>query len=87
MKSSTKWLGGISLKNERLKRLRLRNGFTQEALANKANIKFSTYVKKENGLTKFSVEEALIISRILGCSIEDIFLETKQPNGYKKEEN
>ena len=72
------------MKNERLKRLRLRNGFTQESLADKANIKFSTYVKKENGITKFTVEEALIISKILGCSIEDIFLNSNQPNGCKE---
>lgn len=71
------------MKNEKLKRLRLRNGFTQESLANKANIKFSTYVKKENGITKFTVEEAFTISKILGCSVEDIFLNINQPNGYK----
>lgn len=65
------------MKNERLKRLRLRNGFTQESLSKEADIKLSTYIKKENGLTKFTVEEAFKISKILGCSIEEIFFGNK----------
>lgn len=57
-----------------LKGLRVRQGLTQEDLANILKISRSAYAKKENQKTRFFVEEAIEISKVLGVSIEEIFL-------------
>lgn len=63
------------MKNEKLKRKRLRNGFTQKAIAEEIGMKLTTYTKKENGLTKFNIDEALKIAKILNCDVKEIFFD------------
>lgn len=61
------------MKNIKLKRKRLRSGFTQQMLADAINISLSAYCKKENGINKFTVDEAFKIAELLKCDIKDIF--------------
>ncbi len=61
------------MKNIKLKRRRLRNGFTQQMLADAIDVSLSTYSKKENGINKFTIDEAFKIAKILKCDIKDIF--------------
>ncbi|AXB81756.1 helix-turn-helix transcriptional regulator [Megasphaera hexanoica] len=59
---------------ERLKALRKEQGLTCEAMAEALGLETkSAYSKKENGSTKFSLDDAKKVSAILGKSIEDIF--------------
>ena len=44
------------------------------------------YFKKENGDVKFSVNEALIISKFLKCKVETIFFKTELSENENKEE-
>lgn len=57
-----------------LKSLRVRQGLKQQDVANYLGIKKNTYASKENGQRKFNVEEAIKLSKLLKCNIEDIFL-------------
>ena len=61
------------MKNIKLKRKRLRSGFTQQMLADAINISLSAYCKKENGINKLTVDEAFKIAELLKCDIKDIF--------------
>lgn len=59
---------------ERLRELRKEKGLTCEAMAEALGLETkSAYSKKENGNTKFSLDDAKKVSSILGKSIEDIF--------------
>lgn len=40
----------------------------------------AAYYKKESGLIKFSLEEAILISNYLGMKIEDIFFDDEVAN-------
>ena len=59
--------------NLKLKVLRQSKGLSQEDMARKINMPTTTYVKKETGKTKFYIDEAYLISKILERDIEDIF--------------
>ena len=56
-----------------LKALRVEAGMTQAQLAKLINMPFSSYQRKEAGLSKFTVDEAYKISKVLGLTIEEIF--------------
>lgn len=56
-----------------LKGIRNLKGFTQKEMANLMNIPPSTYAKKENEESKFYVEEALLLAKLLDTKIEEIF--------------
>ena len=58
---------------ERLRKIREKKGYTIDDMAQLINKSPCNYCKKENGDVKFSVNEALIISRFLKKKVEDIF--------------
>ena len=58
----------------KLKGIRVSKGFTQKDLAILIIMSRSTYAKKENQKSTFSIEEAIKISKALGVSLERIFL-------------
>jgi len=58
---------------QNLKRIRTKQGLTQDDLAKKANIKYSTLTKIEGGVvTKPSVQTIVKIAKSLGVSVEDL---------------
>ena len=63
--------GKIISKN--IKRLRAKLGLTQDDLAKKADIKYTTLMKIESGtVNKPSVQTMAKIAKALGVSIEDL---------------
>lgn len=64
------------MKNYTLKSLRVKNGMRQKDLAKLIGIPVTTYSSKENGIRKFTIEEAVKISDIFKCDIREIFLTT-----------
>lgn len=59
---------------EKLKEIREKKGYTIEDMAQIIKKSPCNYFKKENGNVKFSVTEAIDISKFLGCKVEKIFL-------------
>lgn len=57
-----------------LKGIRVSRGLTQQDLAALINMPKSTYIKKENEESSFKIEEAIGLSKVLGVSVEAIFL-------------
>ncbi len=57
----------------RLKELRARHGFTQEALAQAIGVSRQTLVALEKGRYNPSVKIALLIASVLGEPVESIF--------------
>lgn len=62
---------------EKLKQLREKQGYTIEDMANVINKSPCNYFKKENGDVKFSVNEAIKISKFLKRKVETIFFENE----------
>ncbi|WP_404989327.1 helix-turn-helix transcriptional regulator [Clostridium culturomicium] len=60
-----------------LRKLRIELDVTQKEFAKLINLPVSTYRKKENGESKLSLEEALLISKIANKSVDEIFLASK----------
>jgi len=59
--------------SENIKRLRNKLGLTQDDLAKKADIKYTTLMKVESGtVNKPSVQTMANIAKALGVSIEDL---------------
>jgi len=59
--------------SENIKKLRARLSLTQDDLAKKANIKYTTLMKVESGtVNKPSVQTMAKIAKALGVSIEDL---------------
>lgn len=58
---------------EKLKEIREKKGYTIEDMAQIIDKSPCNYFKKENGDVKFSVNEALKISKFLKCKVENIF--------------
>lgn len=58
----------------RIKELRARKNFTQEALAEKANITRGTLLLIERGVTEPSGKTMMSIAKALEEKVEDIFL-------------
>ncbi len=67
--------------SENIKRLRAKLGLTQDDLAKKADIKYTTLMKVESGtVNKPSVQTMAKIAKALGVSIEELI---KQESIYK----
>lgn len=62
---------------KKLKEMRQQENVSGEELAKVLGITKATYSKKENGLVKFSLDEAKLISDRFKRKIEDIFFENK----------
>ena len=59
--------------SENIKKLRAKLGLTQDDLAKKADIKYTTLMKVESGtVNKPSVQTMANIAKALGVSIEDL---------------
>ena len=58
---------------EKLKEIREQKGYTIDDMAQVINKSPCNYFKKENGDVKFSVNEALEISKFLKRKVENIF--------------
>lgn len=71
---------------EKLKEKREGKGYKIEDLAKVINKSPCTYFKKENGDVKFSVNEAIEISRFLKCKVESIFFENELSENEKRKE-
>lgn len=59
--------------NRKLKAARVENGLTQVQLAKIIDMPASTYQKKEQGQTEFTVKEAIKIARALNKPVMEIF--------------
>ena len=73
--------------NRKLRAARVEIGLTQAQLAKLIDMPASTYQKKEQGQTEFTIKEAIKIAEILNKSIYDIFLMKNQPKLLYKEGN
>jgi len=59
--------------SENIKRLRAKLGLTQDDLAKKADIKYTTLMKVESGVVnRLSVQTMAKIAKALGVSIEEL---------------
>lgn len=67
-----------------LKVLRAQLNVTQEEFAKLINMPTSTYRKKENGESSFSIEEAYRIAKIANKTIDEIFLFSSDRYGQQK---
>ena len=70
---------------EKLKEIREKKGYTIEDMAQIINKSPCNYFKKENGDVKFSVNEALDISKFLKCKVEKIFFKCELSESEKEE--
>lgn len=68
---------------ERLKEIRVKKGYTVEDMAEVINKSPCNYSKKENGDVKFSVNEALQISKFLKSKVEKIFFKDELSENEK----
>lgn len=69
---------------EKLKQKREEKGYTIEDMAEVINKSPCNYFKKENGDVKFSVNEAIKISKFLKCKVESIFFENELSENEKQ---
>lgn len=58
---------------QRLKHLRIEKGFTQESLANKADIEISQISRIERGLLNTSISNVNLIAQSLEINIKELF--------------
>lgn len=59
--------------SKKIKTLRMQSGLSQDQMARKANIPYSTYLKIENGTTPNpSIQNVLNIAEALNISIDDL---------------
>ena len=56
-----------------MKRFRLLNDYTQKEIASFLNIRANAYSLKENGKTKFTLEEVAKLAKLYNIKIEDFF--------------
>ncbi|NCD00239.1 MAG: XRE family transcriptional regulator [Bacteroidia bacterium] len=56
-----------------VKAARVNAGMSQQEVANALKMSVNTYAKKENGTTKFYVDEIAKISKLFNISIENFF--------------
>ena len=71
---------------EKLKEIREKKGYTIEDMAQIINKSPCNYFKKENGDVKFSVNEALVISKFLKSKVEKIFFKEEFSDNETKGE-
>ncbi|BFH15021.1 hypothetical protein J6TS7_14800 [Paenibacillus dendritiformis] len=70
-----------------IKAARITAGFSTEEMASQLGLSKAGYVRKENGKTRFYIDEIAKISLILGISIENFLevschLETRKVRDY-----
>ena len=53
-------------------------GLSQSLIAKKLNISENTYVKKEKGVSRFYIDEAYLLSEIVGINIEKIIFKNRR---------
>ncbi len=59
--------------SKNIKKLRAKNGLSQDQMARKANMPLSTYLKIENGVTPNpSIQTLLNIAEALAISLDDL---------------
>lgn len=58
-------------------------GLTQEHVAKEVGIDRTAYTRIERGIRNVSVEEAIIIARVVGKKIEEIFLPNNVNDNHK----
>ncbi|HAU5225091.1 TPA: helix-turn-helix transcriptional regulator [Clostridioides difficile] len=63
--------------NRKLKAVRVEIGLTQKQLAELINMPLSTYRKKEQGQTQFTIKEASKIAYVLNKNPTEIFFNQK----------
>jgi len=61
----------------KLKALRVEHDMTQEEVSSMLKIHEATYNRKEQGLSKFTLDEAKQLSDFFGLTIEQIFFMSK----------
>ena len=61
----------------KLKEVREQKGYNLKDMGRVINKSAPNYLKKENGDVKFSVNEALLISRFLKLKVETLFFENQ----------
>lgn len=74
---------------EKLRRMRKEHGLTCQDMADRLGLTKAAYSKKECGRTKFSLDDARVVSEALGCRIDDIFFAdevSRDATGVKKGE-
>lgn len=64
-----------------IRMLMIKNGLTQDELAKKLGMSKSTLNRKLNCKTPWLLDECLLLSNILGVTLDDIFLPRWLPNG------
>jgi transcriptional regulator with XRE-family HTH domain len=66
---------------ERLRELRTNNGYTLQQMSNLLGYSSpNAYARKEKGERRFTIEEAMKISKLFKKPIEEIFFEDEIPN-------
>lgn len=60
--------------SQKIKGYRIMKGLTQKDLAKMLEMNLTTYAGKENGDFPFTIYEALDLAKILGVSVDDIFM-------------
>lgn len=65
--------------NERLRELRIKNGYTQSQVAKILNIDRSTYAYYETGKTRPDVSSLLTLSRVFNISISELLADESFP--------
>lgn len=71
---------------EKLKEIRIQKGYSIEEMADVIDKSPCTYFKKENGDVKFSVNEAIAISKFLHKKVEEIFFKEQLSDNEKIKE-
>jgi len=66
----------------RLEELRLKNGLTQQELADRVEVSRQTIISLENGRYNPSILLAFRLARLFGLQIEDLFLYTDEEENY-----
>ena len=64
--------------NNRLEELRIKNGWTQQELADRARVSRQTIISLERGRYNPSILLSFRLAHIFNASIEDIFLYTEE---------
>jgi putative transcriptional regulator len=64
----------------RLEELRIKNGWTQQELADRVDVSRQTIISLENGRYNPSILLAFRLARLLGVQIEELFLYSENEN-------
>ena len=70
--------------NTIIKMLMVRDGITQEKLANLLGLGPVATNKKLNGKSPWVIDECIMLAKIFNVTLDDIFLSMKLSNGNKK---